>query len=385
MQTIASNQASAEVPINENFALLGWAAVYGKRAEASSALTWAYEGGRWGGFAITASTLTLTNAADNYIVVAIATGVISTSTATTNWNDSTNYARVYKVTTAGGVVTATEDHRAGPGGVIVNTTITVATGGRETLTADRTYYVRTDGSNSNTGLANTAGGAFLTIQKAVDVVSGTLDLSIYNVTIRVVAGTYTGSTTLKTLIGSGKVAIRGDTADLTSTVISTTASDCFNFGSGYYGTYTLEYLKLQTTTSGSCISTIGNGVLTFQNLNFGASPENHIVLGVGTFAQATGNYTISGAAGTHAASYDGAQLRIQSLTITITGTPAFGGQFITVGRGGNILANGLTFSGTATGKRYTSGENSILFTGGAATTYFPGSVAGTTATGGLYV
>lgn len=118
MQTIASNQASAEVPINENFALLSWAAVYGKRVEASSGLTWAYEGGRWGGFAITPATLTLTNAATNYIVVAKATGVISVATSTTNWNDTTNYARVYKVTTAGGAITATEDHRAGPGGVM---------------------------------------------------------------------------------------------------------------------------------------------------------------------------------------------------------------------------------------------------------------------------
>ena len=117
MQTITSAQASAEVPINENFAVLNWAECYGKNPTTSTGLTWGYYGGRWGGFAITTATLTLTNTATNHIVVARATGVASVATATTNWNDRTNYARVYKVTVSGGVVTATEDHRGGPAGV----------------------------------------------------------------------------------------------------------------------------------------------------------------------------------------------------------------------------------------------------------------------------
>lgn len=108
---------SPEVQMNDNFETLDFAAVYGKRQPVTTGLTWGYYGGIWNGFTITAATLTLTNAATNYVVVARSTGVISVSTATTNWNNTTDYARVYKITTAGGVVTTVEDHRAGLHGV----------------------------------------------------------------------------------------------------------------------------------------------------------------------------------------------------------------------------------------------------------------------------
>jgi len=117
LQSITSAQSSPEVPINENFATLEHAAVYGKRQPTTTGLSWGYYGGRWGGFSVADGVLTLTAASTNYIVVAIATGVTSVSTAATNWNDDANYVRVYKVTTASGAVTAVEDHRAGPQGV----------------------------------------------------------------------------------------------------------------------------------------------------------------------------------------------------------------------------------------------------------------------------
>ena len=110
--------ASPEVPMNDNFLTANHVAVYG-RSPLSSALTWAYAGGRWSGFAITAGTLSLTNNTLNYIVVARSTGVISVSTASTNWDNTNDYARVYKVTPASGVVPLAniEDHRAGLYGI----------------------------------------------------------------------------------------------------------------------------------------------------------------------------------------------------------------------------------------------------------------------------
>lgn len=122
--------ASPEVPANDAMTTLEWASVYGKRPSTTTGLTWGYYGGIWGGFASFASgTLALTNTATNYVVAARATGGAPTvSTSSTNWDNTTDFARVYKLTTAGGVVTAVEDHRAGPYGVFappkdsVNTT-----------------------------------------------------------------------------------------------------------------------------------------------------------------------------------------------------------------------------------------------------------------------
>jgi hypothetical protein len=113
-----TNPAQSGAPdlLNEALGTLEHQAVYGKDPSTTSALIWGYYGGRWGGFSIADGTVTLTGSSANYLVVEIATGVLTKSTATTNWNDATNYARVYKIT-ATTVVTAVEDHRAGPGGV----------------------------------------------------------------------------------------------------------------------------------------------------------------------------------------------------------------------------------------------------------------------------
>lgn len=110
--------ASPEVQENENWESADFAAVYSVRQSTTNGgTTWGYRGGRWGGFSISASTLTLTNGATNYLVVARATGVISTSTTSANWDNVLSYARVYKIVMAGGVVTSVEDHRAGPNGI----------------------------------------------------------------------------------------------------------------------------------------------------------------------------------------------------------------------------------------------------------------------------
>jgi len=118
MDQISSAQASPEVIINANFEALADLAVYARKASTTTGLTWGYYGGRYAGFAVADGTLTLTARATNYIVAAKATGVLSVSTATTNWNDTTNYAKVYQVVTGAATVTSYASYRVGGTGVL---------------------------------------------------------------------------------------------------------------------------------------------------------------------------------------------------------------------------------------------------------------------------
>ena len=252
---------------------------------------------------------------------------------------------------------------------------------REKITAPRTYYVRTDGSDSNTGLSNTAGGAFLTVQKAVDT-AASIDLGTYDVTIYVGAGTWTAATTLKTLVGAGQVVIRGVNADMTSTVVHTTGASCFD--GAFAGRYRFEWLRLQTTTSGCCISAYGGGAaLEWANVDFGPSVQIHVMCVSGARAESVGPYKISGGGYSHVGAYDNATLQLGAHTTTITGTPAFSGGFVVSARGASVVAVGPSFSGSATGPRYAASLNGTIITA-AGVLFLPGSNLGTKDSGGQY-
>lgn len=80
---------------------------------------------------------------------------------------------------------------------------------RDMLLANRTYYVRTDGSDNNSGNANTAAGAFRTVQFATDVIQDQLDLGGFTVTVAVQAGAFGETVTLDHWIGGGDIHYSG--------------------------------------------------------------------------------------------------------------------------------------------------------------------------------
>jgi hypothetical protein len=257
-------------------------------------------------------------------------------------------------------------------------------GVRELLTADRTYYVRTDGSDSNTGLANTSGGAFLTIQKAMDVIASTLDLGGKTVTVQVGNGTYTGGMVGKACVGqavASSLIFLGDETTPANVVV-TAAGPFVASSTGIL--FSVRGFKLGTT-DGVCLSATFGGVIEFQNIDCADVAGGwHFDLAGGGKIINTGNYTISGGALFHMLVDSASYVLIGTYTVTLTGTPAFTAFSYTSG-GANSTFLSTTFSGAATGSRYDANLNGVINTFGGGATYLPGDSAGSTATGGQYV
>lgn len=304
------------------------------------------------------------------------------------WLGSGSYSFVEK--TSAGVTIHTTDGLSDPtAGALatINTDIDTLQAAvaamRVPLTANRTYYVRTDGSDSNTGLTNTNVGAFLTIQKAVNVIRDSLDLYGHDITISVGAGTYTGTTLLSgPWVGTGTVSIIGNITTPSSVIISTTSANCFTATNG--ANVTIRVVKMQTTTAGSCLAATLGGSIAFDTVEFGACANNHISTSANSTIQANAPYTISGGAQRHYFGGGVSLLTCGAGTVTLTGTPAFSVAFAGVDVGGTIECSAVTFSGSATGVRYLVDSGGGIHAGAVT---LPGSSAGsiTGSSGGWYI
>jgi len=255
-------------------------------------------------------------------------------------------------------------------------------GPREVLTAGRAYYVRTDGLDSNTGLANTSGGAFKTIQKAIDTVAA-LDLSIYNATIYCGAGTRTENLVLKRTLGSGMPILEGDVATPSNCVLTVSSGQCIALDTG--AVWTLRGFKLGTT-GGWCVDIPQPGchLIIDGKMEYGATPLFHFVVAVGGTLSIKAAYAISGSAYSHIFVQAGGTLFYTPGAVTLTGSPAWSNVFLNVTSGGIVSAGGITFTGAATGKRYDVSLNGVINTFGGGANFFPGNSAGSASSGGQY-
>ena len=263
------------------------------------------------------------------------------------------------------------------------------------LTAARTYYVRSDGSDGNNGLANTSGGAFLTIQKAINTVANDIDLAGYNVTIQVAAGTYTGAVTVSApWVGAGNVTLLGDTTTPSNVVLSPASGSALIVGvqatstTGSNGARLLCGGFKVTASNVTAIICAEGSMLTFTGkMEFGAAGTGaHIGCLRGSAVYFFADYTISGSAAIHWNTNNNSRIFCTSRTVTLSGSPVFSAGFAKAIRQAQIICSGCTFSGSSgsSSLRYALLTQGLIDTAGAGATYLPGDTAGTNDGTGVY-
>lgn len=255
---------------------------------------------------------------------------------------------------------------------------------REVLTANRTYYVRTDGSDSNTGLTDSAGGAFLTIQAALDTIAENIDFGGYTITVDIADGTYTGAISVPRCVGQAQASdllLSGNSANPENVIISV-AGHAITFGvPGAMARLTNFEIR---TSSGNGVNVTANGAYCeiHTGMRLGAISATMIAVNQGR-AKATGNYSIVGNAARRVWAKENGVYIEEFRTITYSGTPAFSSVNVD-NLNGHVSSAAATQSGAATGKRYAVTANGVTSTGGGGASYYPGDVAGTASTGGQY-
>jgi hypothetical protein len=256
---------------------------------------------------------------------------------------------------------------------------------RTRLTANTTFYWGTGGSDSNDGL--TSGNRFETPQGAIDAIFNTYDFNGKAVRLEATANaTYAGISLTQGWTGGGSFTI-GVGGGLTSVVLSG-ASNAVLIDAALPGPLGLEGMGL-TSSGGNGINVSKPCLVTHTGMTFGACANAHMIAAqAGAKIEATGNYTISGNASFHMWASDFGTVAVASRTVTLSSSPSFI-VFAYNPRGGMILANANTYSGSLgvalNNIRYYVDGNGVIYTGGGGANYFPGTAAGSTANGGIYL
>lgn len=252
---------------------------------------------------------------------------------------------------------------------------------REILTANRTYYVRdADGSDSNDGLTNTSGGAFLTLQKAIDVVTS-LDQLIYTVTIQLGDGNYSAGGVFSTH-PTGPIIINGNSGTPANVVVDAATAisvDCV-------AKVTLQNFEAKGSSSSISLGagadvTLGAGMrLTGAGISLNLNGLCSLRAGAVTVTIADSKTAWLLAAGN-------SSVVMAGTTLTFSGGPAWSSYGIGFNTGATVSLVSVTMSGAATGYRYYGTTNAALNSAGAGTlsTYFPGGSDGILESGAVQI
>ena len=255
----------------------------------------------------------------------------------------------------------------------------------EDKVAAKTFYVRPDGNNQNSGFDNTADGAFFSLGAALnrlrvmpyDLVSQENDgAGSYDWRIVMAAGTFDEAVELPDT-RFARVTIQG--ASSTTTIAKSYVSRAVRTN----WTITNQQLGGSGVT---CLSALDGAQLNFSNIAVVASSYIGVCDNNARMSSLGQPFSILGNLSAAFLTRFGGRVALNGSAVTIIGTPSIG-RFAVAQTNASIFANGMTFTGTATGNRYDARSNGVIDTNEnpAGVNFFPGNAAGNVSSGGQYV
>jgi len=207
-----------------------------------------------------------------------------------------------------------------------------------------------------------------------------LDCMTFDVTIQLGAGTHSGAAVLRPLVGGGSLRIAGNDADPSTVVISSSilaGGGARVLVSGIRFVMASPWLSALTVQEGA--------MLTLGVVDFGPCGANGSHISGTGFGQINflGDYRISGGALRHFNLSGHLMVTSNNQTVTLVDDPAFIEEFAFVSNGAVLSLWNATFSGTATGRRYTATTNGTISLFGAGEAFLPGNSAGIVNAGGI--
>ena len=128
------------------------------------------------------------------------------------------------------------------------------------LSASATYYIRTDGNDANSGTLNTSGGAWATIQHAIDWISDNVNANGYSIKIGLGVGTYSVPYTEiynKGFLNCPALTIGGFSPSQRDTIILNLTEGPINWGPTSNTTLRLEFMTVDAGGSWTALEVYG--------------------------------------------------------------------------------------------------------------------------------
>lgn len=255
---------------------------------------------------------------------------------------------------------------------------------RQVLTANATFYVNASTGNDNND-GTTPGTAFLTLQKAWNTLQQNFDLGGFTATISATGAFTAGVNAGGSILGSPSPTAVSFVGTGGATITATNSS-CFvaSFGAAFL----VSGFTLSATGAGG---SQGSGIIASQGqvtvgsgMVFATCVQSHMVATSSGVINIVNNYSVTGGAQTHMQSGVGYIFLSGGLTATFTGTPNFSNATISMTSCAVFAGAGASMTGAATGTRFLVTFNAIINTNGGGVNFFPGSVAGSGSSGGVY-